>query len=230
MPVALTVIGVVLVFSLIYGPQYWVKQVLNKYSVTQDHFPGTGGELAQHLINKLGLQDVKVESSDIGDHYDPINKAVRLTKDKLEGKSLTAITVAAHEVGHAIQHQMGYKPFKTRHYLGLFAIGAQKLGALLIFAMPVLGLISRSPQFGVLIFLTGIATMVLSTIVHLVTLPVEWDASFKRALPILQAGEYISPKEYKNAKKILTAAALTYVSGSLASLLSLARWLAVLRR
>jgi len=72
--------------------------------------------------------------------------------------------------------------------------------------------------------------MVVSTIVHLVTLPVEWDASFKRALPILRAGEYISPKEQKHAKTILTAAALTYVSGSLASLLNLARWVAILKR
>jgi hypothetical protein len=230
MHVILIVIGVLLVFGLIYGPQYWVTQVLNKYNVPQDHFPGTGGELAQHLINKFELQDVKVELSEIGDHYDPTKKAVRLTKDKLDGKSLTAITVAAHEVGHAIQHQMGYKPFKARHYLGIFAIGAQKLGALMMLVMPVLSLISRSPQLGLLIFLTGIATMVLSTVVHLVTLPVEWDASFKRALPILEAGEYISPNELKKARKILKAAALTYVSGSLASLLSLARWLAVLRR
>lgn len=230
MSVILIVIGVIIVFGLIYGPQYWVTRVLSKYNVPQNHFPGTGGELAQHLINKFELQDVKVELSDTGDHYDPIKKVVRLTKDKLEGKSLTAITVAAHEVGHAIQHQMGYKPFKARHYLGIFALGAQKLGALMMFAMPVLSLISRSPRLGLLIFLVGIATMILSTIVHLVTLPVEWDASFKRALPILEAGEYINPNELKKARKILTAAALTYVSGSLASLLSLARWLAVLRR
>ena len=230
MHIILIIIAVILIFTLLYGPQYWIRKVLEKHSIQQDHFPGTGGELAEHLIETLGLQDIKVEKSDSGDHYDPLKRTVRLTQDKLEGKSLTAITVAAHEVGHAIQHQIGYTPFKIRHYLGIFAFGAQKLGALLMVLMPVLGLISRSPQVGLVIFLLGVASMALSTVVHLVTLPVEWDASFKRALPILQAGGYISSNEHKNAKKILTAAALTYVSGSLASLLNLARWLAILRR
>jgi len=230
MHIILIVIAVILVFALLYGPQYWTRQVLEKHSIQQDHFPGTGGELAEHLIETLGLQDIKVEKSDSGDHYDPLKRTVRLTQDKLEGKSLTAITVAAHEVGHAIQHQMGYTPFKIRHYLGIVAFGAQKLGALLMVLIPVLGLITRSPQVGLVIFLLGVASMALSTVVHLVTLPVEWDASFKRALPILQAGGYISSNEHKDAKRILTAAALTYVSGSLASLLNLARWLAILRR
>jgi Zn-dependent membrane protease YugP len=230
MSIVLIICGIVLFLALIYGPQYWVTRVLDQYSNQQDHYPGTGGELAEHLIRKFELQDVNVEKSESGDHYDPVQKTVRLTEDKLNGKSLTAITVAAHEVGHAIQHHTGYKPFKLRHYLAIFAIGAQKLGALMMILIPVLGLISRSPQVGLVIFLVGISGMILGTIVHLVTLPVEWDASFKRALPILQAGEYISVEEQKHAKRILTAAALTYVSGSLASLLNLARWIAILRR
>ena len=224
------IFGLLLLFALIYGPQYWVSQVLRDYSTEQEHYPGTGGELAEHLITKLGLGNVKVELTEDGDHYDPNDKAVRLSKDNLNGKSLTAITVAAHEVGHAIQHQLDYAPFKMRQRLVIVASGAEKLGAFMMFALPVMALITRSPHLGLAMFIIGIGSMLLGTIVHLTTLPVEWDASFKRALPILRAGQYISDREHVHAKKILTAAALTYVSASLASLLNLTRWIAILRR
>lgn len=224
------ILALIIVFALIYGPQYWVNRVLRYYSVEQEHYPGTGGELAEHLIDKLGLQGVKVELTEQGDHYDPVDKVVRLSEQNYKGKSLTAITVAAHEVGHAIQHQLDYSPFKIRQRLIVVASGAEKLGAFMMFALPVMALISRSPHLGLGMFIIGIGSMLLGTLVHLTTLPVEWDASFKRALPILQEGRYISESEQRHAKKILTAAALTYVSASLASLLNLARWIAVLRR
>lgn len=224
------ILGLALIFALIYGPQYWVSRVLHYYSVEQEHYPGTGGELAEHLIDKLDLQGVKVELTGQGDHYDPIDKVVRLSEQNYKGKSLTAITVAAHEVGHAIQHQLNYTPFKIRQRLAVVARGGEKFGAFMMFALPVMALISRSPQLGLSMFLIGIGSMLLGTLVHMTTLPVEWDASFKRALPILQEGRYISEPEYGHAKKILTAAALTYVSASLASLLNLARWIVILRR
>lgn len=226
----IVIFALLLLIVLIYGPQFWVTRVLKHYSNPQDHFPGTGGELARHLIRRFELEGVTVEQTDNGDHYDPISKTVRLTPDKFNGKTLTAITVAAHEIGHAIQHHLGYKPFTARQQLVSVAVGAQKLGAVFMMAIPLLAILSHSPRVGLLVFLFGIASMLIGTIVHLITLPVEWDASFKRALPILQAGEYLSPTELGHAKKILTAAALTYVSGSLASLLNLARWIAVLRR
>jgi len=224
------IIGLLLLFALIYGPQYWVNRVLRHYSTEQDHFPGNGGELAEHLVSKLGLTGVTVEQTEHGDHYDPTDRAVRLSEANLKGKSLTAITVAAHEVGHALQHQLGYAPFRMRQRLVVFAGGAEKLGAFMLFALPVLALITRSPHLGLAMFIIGIGSMLFGTIVHLATLPVEWDASFKRALPILQEGRYLSDDEHPHAKKILTAAALTYVSASLASLLNLARWVAILRR
>lgn len=224
------IIIILLLIAMIYGPQYWVRYTMRKYSHQQEHFPGTGGELAKHLVDKFQLQGVKVEVTEQGDHYDPVDRAVRLSKDNLNGKSLTAIAVAAHEVGHAIQHQAGYVPFTLRQKLAVLAIGAEKIGAFMMFALPVLALISRSPRMGLAMFVLAIGSMFIGTIVHLVTLPVEFDASFKRALPILKEGNYISPTEHRQAKKILTAAALTYVSGSLASLLSLARWIAILRR
>ena len=226
----LVIAGLLLLFALIYGPQYWVSRILSHYSAEQEHYPGTGGELVEHLVKKLELHDVKVEQTEQGDHYDPTDKTVRLSKENFKGKSLTAITVAAHEVGHAIQHQFDYAPFKMRQQLVMVAGGAEKLGAIMMFALPVMALISRSPHVGLSMFIVGIGSMLLGTIVHLATLPVEWDASFKRALPILLEGKYISELEHVHAKKILTAAALTYVSASLASLLNLARWIAILRR
>jgi len=226
----LIAIGLILIFAIVFGPQYWVSHVLKKYSVQQDHFPGTGGELAEHLIEKYKLNDVKVEKTETGDHYDPTDKTVRLTADKFDGKSLTAITVAAHEVGHAIQHQNNYPAFGLRQKIVSIAIGAEKLGAIAMIALPFMALISRSPRLGLIMFAVAIGSMLIGTLVHFITLPVEWDASFKRALPILKEGEYISAREMQHAHKILTAAALTYVSGSLASLLNLGRWIAILRR
>lgn len=224
------IIGIIVILAIILGPQYWVKHVLKKYSITQDHFPGTGSELAEHLIEKYKLVDVSVEKTEIGDHYDPSDKVVRLSPEYFDGKSLTAIAVATHEVGHAIQHQDGYIPFQLRQRIISVAIGAEKLGAVAMIALPFMVILSRSPVLSILLFIVAISSMLIGTLVHLVTLPVEWDASFKRALPILKEGKYISDREMKYAHKILMAAALTYVSGSLASLLNLGRWIAVLRR
>ncbi len=226
----LIAIGIILIVALIFGPQYWVSHVLKKYSNIQEHFPGTGGELARHLIDTYKLQGVKVEKTNMGDHYDPTDKVVRLSSEYFNGKSLTAIAVAAHEVGHAIQHHNGYLPFELRQRIVSIAIGAEKLGAMAMIALPFITLISRSPRIAMIMFFIAIGSMLVGTLVHLITLPVEWDASFKRALPILKKGKYISDREIKYAHKILTAAALTYVSGSLASLLNLGRWIAVLRR
>lgn len=222
---------IVLVAALIFLPSLWVKSVLKKYKQPDDLFPGTGGELAEHLLERLGIDNVQVEKTEPGqDHYDPSDRKVRLSPDHFDGRSLTAITVAAHEVGHAVQHASGYGPFRARHALVNLAQVFEKTGSLAIMAMPVLALVTRSPAVGGLMFLLGIAGIAFGTLVHLVTLPVEWNASFGRALPMLTAGGYISEGQSRHAHKILKAAALTYVAGSLASLLSLYRWIAILRR
>ena len=96
--------------------------------------------------------------------------------------------------------------------------------------IPIAAAVARTPMAGVVVMMAGMATMGISTLVHLVTLPVEWDASFRRALPVLQQGNYLSPDDERGARRILTAAALTYVAASLASLLNLWRWIAFLRR
>jgi uncharacterized protein len=220
----------IIVGLVIFGPQLWTRRVFAQHSVPRPDYPGTGAELARHLLDRFDMQHVKVEATELGDHYDPEAKAVRLTPDKFNGKSLTAVTVAAHEVGHAIQDHTGYQPFTERTRLVRVAHGAEKLGGVVMMGIPIAAAVAQTPVAGVVVLVAGMATMGVATLVHLVTLPVEWDASFRRALPILQQKNYLSPEDEQRARRILTAAALTYVAASLASLLSLWRWIAFLRR
>ncbi|BAP57830.1 putative neutral zinc metallopeptidase [Thioploca ingrica] len=215
---------------IIFGPQLWARQILTHYSQSRDDFPGTGGELARHLLDRLNLSAVQVQLTELGDHYDPIQKVVRLSRENWEGKSLTAVVTAAHEVGHAIQDHIGYQPLQQRTQLVEIAQSAEKLGAGLMVMIPVVALVIRIPAASVLMFLGGFASLGTAALVHLITLPVEWDASFRRALPLLAKGQYIAVKDQRAARLILTACALTYASASLASLLNLWRWLAILKR
>jgi Zn-dependent membrane protease YugP len=213
-------------------PGAWVKRVMAKYSQPADRYreQGSGGELARHLLDRFGLPDVKVEETPAGDHYDPEARAVRLTPANYGGHSLTAVTVAAHEVGHAIQDSRGEALFQARQTLARAALVGQRLAGILLVAAPVVFVLTRVPQAGALTILIGVLSMGLGTVVHLVTLPVEFDASYGKALPILKEGGYLHDGDLPHAEKILKAAALTYVAGSLASLLNLGRWIAVLRR
>lgn len=224
------VILIILVLIVVFGPQIWARRTFEKYSRHQDHFPGTGGELARHLLNNLGMQSIKVETTDKGDHYDPGDKTVRLSSANYNGKSITAIAVAAHEVGHAIQDYQGQTLLKARTRLVYIAQWAERIGSIAMLGIPVITLITRAPSTGLLMLVIGIASIAISTLVHLVTLPVELDASFGKALPMLKSGAYIKPYEEKGAHKVLTAAAFTYVAASLAALLNMARWVAILRR
>ncbi len=223
------VIPVLLLLAIIFGPSWWVKRVLEKYSKPADRYSGTGAELARVLLDKHDMPHVKVEQTETGDHYDPIDKTVRLTPDKFNGHSLTAVTVAAHEVGHALQDHTGYTPLHLRTRLVKLAVPAQKLGAGIMFAAPVLILVTKALPVGLLMVLGGLLTLGFATVVHFVTLPMEWDASFKRALPVLKAGNYLHKGDLRHARKILLAAAMTYVAASLISLLNIGRWWAILR-
>lgn len=221
-------IAVVLIF--IYLPQMWVQWVLNRHNQRQENnFPGSGGELARHLLDRYDLQEIKVEITEVGDHYDPRTRTVRLTRDKFEGKTLTAITVAAHECGHAFQHAAAEPMFMLRTRLATIAVLAQRLGSFLLFAAPVLVLVARVPSVALLNITGAFLVMGFAVAMHLLTLPVEIDASFNKALPLLESG-YLDKKQIPAARSILRAAAWTYVAASLATLLNFWRWLAVLRR
>jgi Zn-dependent membrane protease YugP len=224
---------IILLISIIvfFGPQLWAGYVLKRYSTRIDEFPGTGGELAIHLVNKFELPDINVEKSNQqSDHYDPEQKSIRLAENIYDSKSMTAIVVSAHEVGHAIQHASGYRPFFLRWRLAKFISHTEKIASMLLVVFPFAALLTRSPVLGVLMFLVGASTLLLPVIFHLITLPVELDASFNRALPILVAGQYIPESAVPAAKQILRAAALTYVAASLASVFNFYRWIAILRR
>jgi Zn-dependent membrane protease YugP len=224
------VVVLLLVLILVFGPGLWVRRVLERYSAPADRYSGTGAQLARHLLNKHGLENVKVERTKEGDHYDPQAKAVRLTDDKYDGKSLTAITVAAHEVGHALQDRDGYAPLRLRTRLVKGTRIIEKVGAAVLIMSPVLGAITRIPQLSLLMFGAGFLTLGSSTLIHFVTLPTEFDASFNRALPILDDFKILKRPDRPHARRLLRAAALTYVSASLMSLLNIARWLVILRR
>lgn len=218
------------ILGIIFLPGIWVQRVLARYSRPADRYSGTGGQLARHLLDRYDMGAVKVEMTDQGDHYDPAEKAVRLTTDKFEGRSLTAITVAAHEVGHALQDKSGYKPLRYRSRLVKATQKFEKVGAAVLMISPFMGALTRAPGIGVLMFLGGMLTLATSTLVHLVTLPTEFDASFNRALPMLEENDILKSTDKPHARKLLRAAAFTYVSASLMSLLNIARWMAILRR
>jgi len=221
---------VIFVVALIYGPGLWVRRVMARYSSPADRYDGTGGELARHLLDSNGLQHVKVEETPKGDHYDPLKKVVRLTPEKLNGRSLTAVTVAAHEVGHALQDASGYGPLKARTRLIMLTRPMERMGAGVLMAAPLLGALTRAPLVSLLMVLGGLLSLGTTTLVHLLTLPTELDASFKRALPLLERGSILKPVDLPHARRLLKAAALTYLSASLASLLNIGRWWALLRR
>ncbi len=219
-----------IVLAILLGPQLWTRRVFAQYRGHREDYPGTGGDLARHLLDRFNLPHVKVETTEVGDHYDPMTKVVRLTPDNFGGKSLTAATVAAHEVGHALQDQAGYKPLQERTRLIRVAQGAEKMGSVVMIGIPIVAALTRSPAGGLLVFLAGLAIMSIGALVHLITLPVEWDASFRRALPVLEQGHYITRDDLQGARRILTAAALTYVAASLGGLLNIWRWITLLRR
>lgn len=216
-----------LFMALILGPQLWVSATMRKHGADRPDYPGTGGELARHLLDEAGLSHVKVERVPAGDHYAPDDQAVRLSAANYDGRSITAVAVAAHEVGHALQHAEGYRPLMLRQKLASWAVNINRLGAVLLVATPVLFAVTRSP---VLLFgqvAGGFAVMLTTVVIHAVTLPTEFNASFRRALPAL--ARVIPEDDMPAARSVLKAAAFTYVAAALTTLLDITRWLRLLR-
>jgi len=218
------------ILAIIFGPSLWVKMVMRRYSTEQSEIPGTGGELAKHLIERFSLTDVEVEVTELGDHYDPIEKKVRLSQEHYESKSLTAIAIAAHEIGHAIQDQQGDKRLATRTKMAPVVDRVARWSAVILSLSPVIGIITRHPMPFSFLLVLGLSGFIARMMVHAVTLPIEFDASFSKALPLLREGNYVSPTNEKAVSRILRAAALTYVSAALADILNLGRWAVILLR
>ena len=224
MPIILAIAGVLLLV-LTFVPQLLIRHVLKKHGIDRPDLPGTGAELARHLLDEADLQSVQVEQTDLGDHYDPDARVVRLLPQHHDGRSVAAVAVAAHEVSHAVQHARGEPAFARRYNLVSKLIWVQRTAMGVLLLAPILLLLVRSPALLVLSLLASVLLMGISVIVHIVTLPVEFDASFGKALPVLTRGRYLGAGDLPAARSVLQAAAFTYVAAALATLLNILRWL-----
>lgn len=213
------------VAALIFGPRLWVNRVLKQHNRKEEEDFISGGELAKELLARHQLGEVKVESSDIGDHYDPKAKAVRLSRDKIERKTLTAMTTAAHEVAHAIQDATNYGPFVWRMRLVALAHTTGQVASVILIAVPAVSMFTHRTVSPLFIGAAVLAMLGTGMAAQLAALPTELDASFGRAMPLLKGG-YITERQAKDASKILLASSLTYIGSSLLAVLNIWPWLA----
>lgn len=219
----LTLIGLPLMFL----PQWWVKSTYDKFRQQPAMRGLTGAQVARQMLADNGIHDVRVEETPglLTDHYSPTEKVVRLSHDNYVGTSVAAATIAAHEVGHAIQHAKGYVPVVLRSQLApVFGLGSQVGPLLFSAAIMLYFLMGVGGDLAFLLASAGVGLFGLSVLFHLVTLPVEIDAS-SRALKVLSGHHFLQAKEMPGAKKVLTAAAFTYVATALYSLLQLAYYI-----
>ena len=224
----MVLLGGLLLALLVFGPMLWVRAVMATHGAPRADIAGTGGELARHLLDEAGLTDIGVERTDRGDHYDPTDRVVRLSPEHMEGRSVTALAVAAHEVAHAVQHRDGMPAFRLRQALATWLVQSERIAAVVLLAAPVLAAVLRSPSLMAGQVMLGLGIMGLGIVVHAVTLPVELDASFRRALPVLGQG-YLAGRDLDRARSVLRAAALTYLASALVSLVNVARWVRLFR-
>jgi uncharacterized protein len=222
----LIALGIALLVFCIFAPQWWVRRTMTKHQAERADFPGTGADLARHLLDEAGLESVRVEATlPNQDHYDPTDRTVRLSPAHHGGRSISAVAVAAHEVAHAVQHARSEQLFTWRGRLvGLMGF-VDTAAMVLAILVPVLGAISRHPAIIIANIAIVVVLLGLRVVVHLVTLPVEIDASFGKALPVLERGGYLAPDDMPAARQVLKAAAWTYVAAALVSLLDLTRLL-----
>jgi len=222
---------ILLIALVIIGPQLWIRWVFMRYAADLPDIPGTGAELARHLLQRFEIDDVIVEeTTPQRDHFDSSEPAIRLSPDNYHGRSLTAIAVATHEVGHAIQWHRKEPVFRLRQRYIPLALKFQRAGILMLSLSPILGVLTRSPAGVLLPVAGGVIAALCGAATYLIVLPEEWDASFNKAMPILIDGDYIGERQHEAVRSILRAAAFTYAAGALASLLQVWRWLPLLLR
>lgn len=197
-----------------------VKSTFTRYSKVRNSRGVTGHSVARQILDENGLYNVRIEriSGSLTDHFDPSANVVRLSESVHDSTSVAAIGVAAHEVGHAIQHSTGYVPIKIRAAI----IPLTQIGSMLAFPLVLIGLSMTSTffvDFGILLFTSVV-------LFQLVTLPVEFNASI-RAMRVLEDRDILYGEELGGSRKVLTAAALTYVGALAVSLLQLLRLLSL---
>ena len=196
-----------------------VKTTFAKYSRVRSMSGMTGAQAAERILHRAGIYDVKIQhiQGNLTDHYDPRNKTLRLSDSVYDSASVAAVGVAAHECGHAIQHHKEYAPLSIRSAI----VPVANIGSTLAWPLIIIGLLFSAGSSNVLIT-AGIVCFSFAVLFQLVTLPVEFNAS-RRAIGILAETGVLGSSEIKDTKKVLSAAALTYVAGAAAAILQLLR-------
>ena len=196
-----------------------VKSTYNKYASYRSMSGMTGAQAAERILHSAGIYDVSVQhvSGNLTDHYNPSNKTLNLSDSVYGSTSVAAVGVAAHECGHAIQHQQGYVPLALRSAI----VPVANLGSTLAWPLILIGLFFTS-NTGTFLIDLGILCFSFAVLFQLVTLPVEFNAS-RRAMAILEGSGYLYPDELKGARSVLTAAAMTYVAAMVSASLQLLR-------
>lgn len=197
-----------------------VKSTFAKFSRVRSFSGMTGAQAAARLLSSQGIHDVRIEqvAGELTDHYDPRSRVLRLSTSVYGSTSIAAIGVAAHECGHALQHDCGYAPLTIRGML----VPVANFGASISWPLVLLGLILFNGQTGELLIQIGILLFCAVVLFQIVTLPVEFNAS-RRALMLLESSGILGSEELPGTRKVLSAAAMTYVAGVAASLLQLLR-------
>ena len=197
-----------------------VNNTFKKYSKYRSMSGMTGAQAAQRILNAAGIYDVEIRhiSGNLTDHYDPRTRTLRLSDATYNSTSVAALGVAAHECGHAVQHATGYVPLKLRSSL----VPVANFGSSIAWPLIILGFFFNSSTTSVLFINLGILAFSLAVLFQIVTLPVEFDASH-RALKILGNTGMLYEDEVRDTRKVLTAAALTYVAGAASAILQLLR-------
>ncbi len=199
-----------------------VKSTFTRYSRVTSNSGMTGAEVAERLLRSSGINDVRIErvGNTLGDHYDPRTKVLRLSPEVYGSNSLAALGVAAHETGHAIQHDTGYAALNFRNAL----VPLANIGSTAAFPILLVGILFASEA----LVSIGIYAFAAAVLFQLVTLPVEFNAS-SRAIALLEGNGFVSGQEAVHTKKVLDAAALTYVAAALTAVLSLLRLILIAR-
>ena len=209
-----------------------VKSTFNKYSKVRTTSGLTGQQVAEDILRENGIYDVSVERGQgvLSDYYDPKNKKIVLSPGNFDNPSVAGTAVAAHEVGHAIQHATGYKFLSFRS--ALFPLA--QLGSNFSYFLIIAGIILTAAQsaagggLGEILLWSGIGLMAFAVLFQLVTLPVEFDAS-RRAMNQIEELNIVNSKEYRHAKKVLNAAAMTYVAATAVAVAELLRFIMIAR-
>ena len=217
------------VAATLFGPRLWVRRVMKAHDREDEDRFDSAADSARRWLDGHRLQLVDVEITDLGDHYDPQTRTVRLNRQRFDRKSLTAVTAAAHEVSHALQDAEDYSPFVWRKRLTVMARAGGQIGTVILLSVPAAALLARRPVPPVLVCATLLVMLGGGMALQIATLRTELDASFNRALPLLRNAAVkharLNGNQLRDARQILIACSLTYVASSMLSVLNLWPWL-----